>query len=72
MSTNTIPAGPAQLLTLGDIMRILQVKRSKAYLVIRELPQVNIGRGVRIRRETFEAWLREHEEEPCAGFGRRT
>jgi excisionase family DNA binding protein len=67
MNPSRATAQTIELLTIDDIQRICRVCRSKAYELVREMPQVMIGRGVRVRREAFEAWLHEREELPCNG-----
>ncbi len=56
---------PDELLTLDDLLRILRVKRSKLYELVREMPTIALGRGVRVRRSALDAWLAERESPPA-------
>lgn len=53
------------LLTIKDIMGILQLGRTKIYELIKGegLPVQHFGRAVRIRPEALEAWLKARERQ---------
>ena len=53
-------------LTVMEVAALLRIGRSMAYDMARrgEIPAVNIGRVVRIPRNTFLSWLEEHEKQP--------
>lgn len=55
MTETTSPA----MLTVADLMRGLQLSRSKVYemLAAGEIPSVKIGRSRRVPRESYEAWV---------------
>lgn len=55
--------GHTKLLTVPEVAKILRVSRSAAYSLVRvrELPAVRIGRSLRVRPETLERFIREHE-----------
>lgn len=53
---------PEQLLTLHDVVRILQVKPSWVYDAVEgnRLPAVKIGRFLRFRLEDIQAFIERH------------
>lgn len=54
-----------ELLTVGDVARVLAVKRSKAYEIWATLPKVKLGpRCHRVRRDALDDLLRERERRP--------
>jgi len=64
MDTNNIvrvPSKPKQVYTVLEIAEILQISKSKAYELCKQnlFRTVNIGRSVRISKESFDKWLNE-------------
>ena len=50
------------LLTIPDVMRLLQVSRPKVYDLIAEgLPIIHFGRAVRFSPASFRRWLANRE-----------
>jgi excisionase family DNA binding protein len=56
----------ASLLTPQEVADLLQVRRSWVYDAARRdvIPHVRLGRYVRFRKESLEAWLAEQERQP--------
>lgn len=53
-----------QLLTIGQMARILGIGRTKSYELLREgMPVVRIGRALRISSTSLETWIAEHEQQ---------
>ena len=53
-------------MTVQDLVDLLRVSRNTVYRILErgEIPHVHTGRkSIRVRREAFEDWLREQEEE---------
>ncbi len=54
-----------EYLTVLDLVELLRVSRNTVYRMLErgEIPHVHTGRkSIRVRREAFEAWLRDQEE----------
>ncbi len=67
MTATSLLTGHAcdELLTVGDVARVLAVRRSKAYEIWARLPKVRLGpRCVRVRREALEDFFRDQERRP--------
>ena len=52
---------PARYLTIADISAELQVSRSQARRIVRELLHYQVGRIIRVPRAAFEVYLRRNE-----------
>ncbi len=52
------------LLTIAQVMDLLQLKRTKIYHLIKSegLPVQYFGRSVRIRPDALDAWLKAREQ----------
>ena len=55
---------PKELLTVKDLTRILGVSKNKAYQIIYSggLAVVRVGERIRIRPETLQQWIEQHEQ----------
>lgn len=53
------------LMTVAEVQLATRLGRTTVYELIRlgKLPVVRIGRAVRVRRDSLERWLSEHEED---------
>ena len=53
-------------LTVMEVAALLRIGRSMAYDMARlgEIPVLKVGRVVRIPRDAFLSWLKEHEKQP--------
>ncbi|MFB3738722.1 MAG: helix-turn-helix domain-containing protein [Candidatus Velamenicoccus archaeovorus] len=64
------PTGLPELLTVPEVAKVLRRSRSSTYELLKagEIPAVKIGRrGVRVRRESLEIFIRESETGTTAG-----
>ena len=52
-----------QVYTVSEIGEMLQIGRSKAYELCKQnlFKTINIGRSVRVSKESFDKWLNEQE-----------
>lgn len=52
-----------EVLTIPEAARITKLGKSTIYHLTHSgaLPAIRVGRAVRIRRETLERWLAQHE-----------
>jgi len=50
-------------LTAKDIMADLQVSRSTAYTIMREMDPIQVGRSLRVSRANYAAWQASKREE---------
>lgn len=57
-----------QLLSMDEVAQILHIPEDRARDLGREgaLPTVNLGKYVRVRRATLDAWIREREQKVLA------
>ncbi len=57
-------AAPQELLTVKDLVRILKFERKHVYQIILrgDLPVIRIGSQIRVRPESLDKWIAEHEE----------
>jgi excisionase family DNA binding protein len=64
VSSEAMPSD--QLLTAEEVARLLQVRTSWLYDAARRgaIPHVRLGRYVRFRRDSVDAWIRERERRP--------
>ena len=51
-----------ELLTVKDLQRILNIKKDKAYHLVKTngFPKIVIGRDIRIPADEFEKWIRKY------------
>jgi excisionase family DNA binding protein len=60
-----------EMLKPSDIAPLLGVTRARVYQMVTEgkLPSVRFGRGLRIPRAAWEAWLEEQSKRALASIG---
>ena len=51
---------PDRLLTVKDVMEILQFKKTKATAVINSIPHVKIGKNLRVYERDLQAFLNQN------------
>jgi excisionase family DNA binding protein len=57
-----VTSSGSELLTAADVQALLRVSRGEAYrLLAGPIPTVRLGRAIRVRPSTLEAWLRDQE-----------
>jgi len=59
-----------KLLTIDDLARILNVKKSTIYqwVHMRLIPYIKVGRFVRFREKDIQRWLKSREVQPARKF----
>lgn len=53
------------LMTADDIAEELQVSSATAYRLMGQMVRTKLGRIVRVTRQSFEMYLKRHEDNPC-------
>lgn len=65
-------AAPSRLLEADDVARYIGMTTDWIYREVRagRMPHIRLGRYVRFRRESIDAWLAARERGPAPGRGR--
>ena len=61
MGVNEKAPVDSEIYTIKDIENLLGVSRWTAARVAHDMPHIQVGRIIRVRREAFEAWMRGQE-----------
>ena len=53
-----------ELLTADDVAQVLNISRSKAYIIMREkkIPTITIGKNVRVKSEDLDTFITANRE----------